>query len=274
MTSTAKKNPHVRSTLHAAWTLFCHHFGKNIMILIPIFVVMVLTRWVVKGLGHFEFRHLTNGSMTEEFYFSTTEMTTLYAWLTLVTIVGIMTFLDVTRRAMGEKRPKALGTYLGNLFKKMIITAIMVFVAGVFLGVVFAIYMLITRIVAGFVPDVGYSFFWLGVFLAPLFVVWWFGHFLLVYYPLVIDKEKGPFKSLGLACQMAKNHMPYAMRMSVVSLALPAVVWIVLGILAQFVEILTGIRGGPMQVAWLICFLLLVMYMICLQVAIYRQLKS
>jgi hypothetical protein len=272
------QKPQVGETLKAAFALYLWQFKKNALVLLPVIFFQIYIQHKMLNL-------LPQLSAPNEAQAMTT-FGMMLGWYGLSSILLLMAYADITRRLFGIpvhlEQPQARFVYIYWLFKKAVTVMTVLFttfcVAALIL-VIFAIVMGFILRMAGVAvttePPVWLS---IGIMVVGLSVsLFLITHFILMCFPIVIDKNSGPIDSLYRGFKLIKPYRHYGHQMAMLLFMVAVLPSMIIGSLTSFFSIVPGMPFSTFVLPALISTSIgdfVALFMLCIQLAVYRALKN
>lgn len=269
------QKPQVGTTLKTAFALYLWQFKKNALVLLPVIFFQIYVQHKMLGL-------LPQLSTPHEAQALST-FAAMLGWYFLSSAILFMAYADITRRLFGFPvnfdQPQARLTYLYWLFKKAVIVMTVLFTtlcAGGLILVAIAMVMgFVLRIVG--VPVTTEPPMWLSISIMVLGLsigLFLITHFMLMCFPIAIDKNDGPIDSLRRGFKIIKPYRHYGHQMAMILLMVAVLPNMIIGSLASFFSITPGMPLPKFVLPALISTSIgdfLALFLLCLQLAVYQQ---
>jgi hypothetical protein len=210
----------------------------------------------------------------------------MLGWYLLSSAVLFMAYADITRRLLGFPvhfdQPQARCTYIYWLFKKAVTVMAVLFMTlftGALILVAFALVMgFVLRMIG--VPVTADPPIWLSIIIMvaglsiSLFLI---THFILMCFPIAVDKNDGPIDSLFRGFKVIKPYRHYGHQMAMILFMIAVFPNMIIGSLTTFFSITPEMPLLTFVLPALIATSIsdfIVLFLLCLQLAVYRQLKA
>lgn len=272
------KKPQVGATLKAAIALYLWKFKKNALVLLPVIFLQIYVQYKVLNL----LPSLSASNETQAF----ASLFVVLGWYALSSILLFMAYADITRRLCGLSvrldNVQARLAYAYWLFKKaitVITLLLMMFITGALILIVFAIVMgLALRTLGAAVSTEPPAWLSITIMVVGLSIsIFLITHLALMCFPIAIDKNDGPIDSMRRGIALIKPCRHYGHQMAMILFMAAILPNMLIGSLSAFFSITPGMPVSQFLLPGLISTsigVFVAFFLLCLQLAIYRQLES